>query len=284
MLKIYKNITVIIPIFFVFLFLNCAATGPNLSPMQIRQITTKLISGSYEDTYRSTLTVLQDQGYIIKNTDMASGLISAQVDREASGGSQFAQAFILGYISDKGSVIEFSCMVNRMNENNTELRINIQETGYGQSSAWTGTSKQRVKQIYTPELYKKIFDQILIEVKRRQAISSMSNPSQNNNISDDISNLSNDGELESLLKESNIKFIEIRKILKNYVLIYSDENTSFKLYDVYEIIRESISINGKIEYNKIGSAKVKKIQDNKVVLEIKDSTNQIQIGDKIKYF
>lgn len=287
MKRIYKTRGYIFILTISLIFLQCAATGPNLSPMQIRQITTKLIPGSYEDTYRSILTVLQDQGYIVKNTDMASGLIVAQIDREASGGSQFAQTLLLGYVTEKGSVIEVSCIVNKMNDQNTELRINIQETGYGQSSAWSATSKQRVKQIYDPELYKQIFDQVIIEVKRRQAISSMSTPSQDedtNVLKENSSNndiLSNDSTLESLL-EPSFKYVDIRKILKSYILIYSEENTSLNLNDVLEITRESHSLNGKINYELIGSAKVVKIKDNKVVLKILDSKFPIKIGDKIK--
>jgi len=61
---------------------NIACTPePQLSPMQVRQITTKLFDSDYETVYRACLTVLQDQGYIIKNTDMDSGLIVASITK-----------------------------------------------------------------------------------------------------------------------------------------------------------------------------------------------------------
>ena len=90
------------------MLLGCATpdSAINLSPMQKRQITTRQIEGSYENVYRATMTVLQDQEYIIKNTDMASGLIVANIDRETSKGNQFLQAFFQGYISDKGTFVE----------------------------------------------------------------------------------------------------------------------------------------------------------------------------------
>jgi len=59
---------------------GCVPPGAKLSPMQKRQITTRLSEGSYEDTYRAALTVFQDQDYIIQNTDMQAGLIVAYVD------------------------------------------------------------------------------------------------------------------------------------------------------------------------------------------------------------
>jgi len=151
------------------LILGCAA-GPKLSPMQIRQITTKMMTGSYENVYRSCLTVFQDQGYIIKQTDMDAGLIVANVDRATSGGSQLAQALFLGYVANKGTEVEVSCMVNKLSETNSEVRINIQEVNYGQSSVWSGTSKQKSKTIYDTKLYNNLFNQIQVEVKRREAI------------------------------------------------------------------------------------------------------------------
>lgn len=75
-----------------------------------------------------------------------------------------------------GKVFEASCMVSEMNKELCELRIMIQETQYGQSSAWSGTSKQGGKQIYTPEVYKSLFDNIFLEVKRREAINPTRSP------------------------------------------------------------------------------------------------------------
>ncbi len=82
---------------------------PKLSPMQKRQITTRMFECDYECGYRASLTILQDQGYVIKNTDMDSGLILASVDRKTSGGSQVLQALLLGYVSDKGTDVETLC-------------------------------------------------------------------------------------------------------------------------------------------------------------------------------
>lgn len=144
---------------------GCATTSVPLSPMQIRSITTRHIEGNYEDIYRACITVFQDQGYIIKNTDMNTGLIVANVDREASKNSQFWQAFWTGYVYNKGTEVDVSCMVNKINETSSDARINIQETTYAQ---WGG--KQNIKQIYGEEVYKNLFNEIITEVKRREAI------------------------------------------------------------------------------------------------------------------
>ena len=263
-----------------FLLFSCAV-GPQMSPMQIRQITTKLINGSYEDTYRASLTVLQDQGYIIKNTDMASGLIVANVDRSTNAGSQFFQAALLGYIADKGTEIEVSCMINKLSDTNSEIRLNIQETNYGQSSVWSGTSKQNVKHIYKPELYNKIFNEIELEVKRRQAISGMSN--QNVAVSSrgavipiEANDSNSDSNLESILNQDSSQYFTIVKVVKSYLLITLKDNYNFEVGETYEIVTSD-------DYNLIGKAKVAKIKGNNVAFQIIDSKRPIKVNDKIKY-
>lgn len=261
------------------IFLNCAV-GPQLSPMQIRQMTTKLISGSYEDSYRASLTVLQDQGYIIKNTDMASGLIVANVDRASDAGSQFAQALFLGYVADKGTEVEVSCMVNKLSNTNTEIRLNIQETNYGQSSKWSGYSKQNARQIYDPDLYHKIFNDIELEVKRRQAIMGMSDQnvtasSQGAIIPSEESKIDYDTAFDELVNEDNAQYFNIVKIVKNFCLITTDKIDLFKIGATYSIIRQESSNN-----ENVGKAKVVKIKDNNIALQIIEG--QIKVNDKIK--
>ena len=111
------------------------------------------------------MTVLQDQGYVIKNTDMESGLIVADVDRETSSGSQFMQALFSGSISDKNTVIEVSATLNKLNDTNQELRLNIQETNYTSSG-----KVNDINHIYDEKVYQDLFNQIIVEVKRREAM------------------------------------------------------------------------------------------------------------------
>ncbi len=160
-----RGISVVLVAVSLFSISGCATTNPKISPMQIRQITTKQIDGDYENIYRASLTVLQDNGYIIKNTDMNSGLIVANVDRETSQASQFMQAFWVGYVYDKGTTVELSVMVNKLNEAASEIRINIQEINYTQFGG-----KNTIKQIYDEKLYNNLFNTIVTEVKRREAM------------------------------------------------------------------------------------------------------------------
>jgi hypothetical protein len=162
-------IRIIIILAIITFFVGCT-TAPQLTPWQKREITTRLMNSDYDNTYRATLTVLQDQGYIIKNTDMTTGLINATIDRETAGGSQVIQAIFIGYVSDKGSEIDASFMINAISDTQTEVRLNLQEAKYGQSSKWSGTGKTNVKQILDPEIFSNLFNAIQVEIKRREAM------------------------------------------------------------------------------------------------------------------
>jgi hypothetical protein len=137
-----------------------------------------MYESAYEDAYKATVTVLQDQGYIIKNTDIDTGLILASVDKNASTGSKIAQVLLVGFAFDRGSEIEASCVVNKLNDTNTEIRISIQEVQYGDASIFSGSSKRNVKQIYNSEVYRIIFNEIAVEIKRREAFNPIYPPLQ----------------------------------------------------------------------------------------------------------
>lgn len=146
------------------------ATTPTLSPMQVRAITTRTVEGSYENIFRSTLTILQDNGYIIKNTDMQTGLIVANVDRDAMAGKPLWIRVLASSGDDKSSqlqstVVEVSVTVNKISDTASELRMNIQETDYSRIGG-----KMDVRQIREPAVYNSLFNDITVEIKRREAL------------------------------------------------------------------------------------------------------------------
>jgi hypothetical protein len=61
-------------------------------------------------------------------------------------------------------------MVNKLSEKSSKVRINIQEMKYGQSSIFRGTGKQGSKQIYQHEMYRNLFNEILVEIKRKEVL------------------------------------------------------------------------------------------------------------------
>jgi len=153
---------------------GCVPPGAKLASMQKRQITTRLIEGSYEDTYRAALTVFQDQDYIIQNTDMQAGLIVAYVDRASSAATETTGSLLgalftanSGTTTTAGTGFELSCIVSKISETSTEMRLSIHKTAYGKSGS---TVNQKTKQIYNTKVFQNFFNQVIIEVKRREAM------------------------------------------------------------------------------------------------------------------
>lgn len=152
-------------IFLVLTLLFGCSAGPQLSQMQKRQLTTKMIEGSFENVFRASMTIFQDQGYIIKNTDMNSGLLVAYMDKETAAGSQFLQAFFLGQVTDKNTVIEVTATISKLSEKSQEIRLIIQETNFSGSGG-----KNDIETILDQEVYQNMFNEITLEVKRREAM------------------------------------------------------------------------------------------------------------------
>ena len=140
-------------------------TVPQLSPMQKRQLTTRVINGNHKMVFKSVMTVLQDNEYIIKEAKMDSGLITAEVNRESDFFTQLFTYSKYSGSSNKGTIVEVSAIVNELNASASEVRITIQEKVYSSSGGTTSS-----KQIYDQKIYKALFDSIIVEVKRKEAM------------------------------------------------------------------------------------------------------------------
>ena len=163
-----------------------------LTTQQRRQITTQLIQGSYEDIYRATMTVLQDRNCVVKKTNMKTGLIFAKEESGEVGGDVL---MLIGGLfgetttTDDVRVLEIGCVLTKVDDTASQLRINIQEStltiketrGSDKDSVlenaiaivFTESDKEyelKTKPIYDMQYYRKLFTEIAVEVKRREAI------------------------------------------------------------------------------------------------------------------
>jgi sRNA-binding regulator protein Hfq len=221
-------------------FIQCVPS-PQFSPMQKRQVTTRLFECSFENAYRATLSILQDQGYIIKNTDMDSGLILASVDRNTSTASQIAQNLLVGYAWSKGTEIEVSCVVNKLSSMSSEIRINIQEVKYGESSWLSGTSKKSSKQIYEPSLYQNLFNQITLEIKRREAING-TNPESDMPKEGNVQKFKKDDKYNAIENQDIVVYLNNGDLIKGKVIAHSNIDITLRTsIGVLNIERKYIS-------------------------------------------
>lgn len=152
-------------------FVGCAGTKPKvqLSQMQIREMTTKEIQGDFKTTFKATMSVLQDQDYIIENTDFNAGLIVAEkeLNKETTAGDVLMVIFVDSKHKRSGKV-KVSATLSSISDNVTKLRINIQEKNITKGSY--GSSDEDIANIQDKKVYTVLFKQISTEVERLKAM------------------------------------------------------------------------------------------------------------------
>jgi len=161
--------------FFICLFLIACQTAPTLTPDQRRALQTRIFKpASYNTVFRAFKTVMQDEGYIIKNMDMDGGFIVAETRKGM--GSGYNTLVIMGAIADGMSGRRrssnyatgrtYTCTVNleEIQKNVVEARLIFHKTtNYSRGGATGG-------ELLSPEVYQNIFAKVFREVERRKAL------------------------------------------------------------------------------------------------------------------
>jgi len=143
------------------------STVPPMTKQQKRAIQIKTFETSYDNVFKAFKSVLQDDGYIIKNQDFAGGMLLAQKERDInegkSGFGKFMSVMARSKSDPTGKGYDLSVSFDKLNDKSTETRLILQEL-----TKWSnGGSKGR--EIVDGPLYKAIYDDVAIEVKRREA-------------------------------------------------------------------------------------------------------------------
>ena len=152
-------------IFFCLLFWAGCVTTSQLSPQQRRSLQVKNFESSYNHVFRAFKTVLQDEGYIIKNQDMQGGLIVAHASKSTGTGTAILAALGLGGNQNyqTGSTYEVSVNLEEIRKKYVESRVIIQKVDRFSQGGSQG------REIVNPALYKNIYSKVMVEVERRKA-------------------------------------------------------------------------------------------------------------------
>jgi hypothetical protein len=143
-------------------FIAGCASEPVMSPQQRRQLQTRIFEHvSLKNVFRAFKTVLQDEGYIITNQDMAGGLIVATIEKtDRSSGFWEALAGNGNYRTGEG----FQVSINlEQNDDSVESRMTLQKLEQYSHGG------QKGKEILDPALYKSFYARVKTEVERRKA-------------------------------------------------------------------------------------------------------------------
>jgi hypothetical protein len=141
---------------------GCAST-PQLSPQQRRSLQMRTFENtSMENVFRAFKTVLQDEGYVIKNQDMNGGLIVAEIQKtDSSSGVWAVLAGAQNYRT--GQLFEVSVNLEALNKSTIETRMVLQE------KSQMSMGGQQGKEILEPTLYQAVYQKVKTEVERRKA-------------------------------------------------------------------------------------------------------------------
>ncbi len=151
------------------LFLSaCGLWGPKLSVQQKRSMQNRTFEDvSYNNVFRAFKSALLDGGYVIINQDMRGGLIVAEAQKgEVTSGflSMLPSIFTVTSDSDNtGKKFIASVNLEKINKKTVETRLVLRVSTQHKKGGTTG------KEILEPKVYKSIYDQVAVEIKRRQA-------------------------------------------------------------------------------------------------------------------
>ena len=180
-----KNLSLIIIIYLlnVIMLSSTYATDNNTqdkSSLDIQQIQTRVYKGTYNEVYKSVVSVLQDNRFKITHTDKESGIISADGTPEASENMSDAVATIGGYVIPFFGVFQkkkerkwfLSCAVEELREKKIFVRINI--TAEIKKSGFFTKAKDKSKAddltTTAPEIYQALFAKIDKALFLRQSL------------------------------------------------------------------------------------------------------------------
>ncbi len=131
---------------------GCETTQHQVSSLQRRSFESKDLEGKYEDAFKSTLQVLQDYGYIIKNADYQSGVIQGET------GLRKRKDFLRDILVN----LEITATIEQFGENKVKERLSLIE----KTKSMVADLESKI--VEDPKLFQRICDDIQKEMFVRQ--------------------------------------------------------------------------------------------------------------------
>jgi hypothetical protein len=141
--------------FFSLFLLGCNES--KLTDMQLRQFQAKDLQGSFSNSYKATLQVFQDYGYVIKNTDYNAGVIQGE-----TGFKKDKNYFWNGVMLN----IEVTATIEQFDPNTVKERISL----VNRKKVLGYYNYENTEKIEDPVQYQKIYDDIQKEIFIRENI------------------------------------------------------------------------------------------------------------------
>lgn len=151
------------------MFSSCATQMIIKSPAEVKMMTTKQFDDNQETLFKSVISLLQSESYIIDRADKETGLINAskRIENKNAG----MQRALWGSSKD-ANTSKAMFYIESINNNVSEVKITLYEGAESsQNAGWGRVNKDSKEQmIYDPKIYQEWFSSLRAEIERRRAL------------------------------------------------------------------------------------------------------------------
>lgn len=151
------------------LFGSCATQMVTKSPAEVKMMTTKQFESEQDLVFKSIISLLQSESYMVDRADKETGLINASKRIENKNAA--SQRFWSGTSKD-ANTSKAMFYVEGVNNDVTEVKITMYEGAeVSRNGYWGQVNKENKEQmIYEPRIYQEWFQSLQAEIERRKAL------------------------------------------------------------------------------------------------------------------
>lgn len=151
------------------LLTSCATKMVTKSPAEVKMMTTKQFETERELVFKSVISLLQSESYIVDRADKETGLINASKRIENKNAA--TQRFLIGTAKD-ANTSKAMFYIETVNDHLTEVKITMYEGAESSRNGyWGQVHKDNTEQmIYEPMVYQEWFANLQAEIERRKAL------------------------------------------------------------------------------------------------------------------
>ena len=148
---------------FIIVLTSCTTTK-QLTPVEMKAISTKQFEANFDVVFRSAVSLLQSEGFLVDHTDRETGLINAnkRIEKKTFGYSENASTSKIGFYIDP------------VNDELTEVKLTIYEGSSSKTAGWASSygqqqTKNKESIVQDATIYQTWFDNLRVEIERRKA-------------------------------------------------------------------------------------------------------------------
>jgi len=139
------------------------------SPAEVKMMTTKQFESDQDIVFRSIISLLQSESYIVERADKETGLINAS--KRIENKKAASQRFWTGTSKD-ANTSKAMFYVEPINKSISEVKITLYEGSETSTNGYWGNVNKESKEqmIYEPQIYNEWFNSLQAEIEQRKAL------------------------------------------------------------------------------------------------------------------